>query len=140
MNCNLKSIGQNFRKMGKYWQIYVLIVPAVLWYILFSYYPMAGLQLAFKTYKVKLGIWGSPWNGIENFKIVFRDNAFWRAILRTIYINFGRLIVVFPAPIVLALMLNEFRMRRYGKVMQVVFTFPHFLSWVIVTTIMINLL
>ena len=126
--------------MRKYWQIYILIIPAVIWYIVFAYYPMAGLQLAFKTYKAKIGIWGSPWCGFQNFEAVFRDMYFWRSVGRTLVINFGRLLINFPAPILLALMLNELRVGRYKKVMQTVFTFPHFLSWVIVASIMTNLL
>ncbi len=126
--------------MRKYWQIYILIIPALIWYIVFAYYPMAGLQLAFKTYKAKIGIWGSPWCGFQNFEAVFRDMYFWRSVGRTLVINFGRLLINFPAPILLALMLNELRVGRYKKVMQTVFTFPHFLSWVIVASIMTNLL
>ena len=133
----LQKLAINFKK---YWQIYLLLLPALVWYILFAYYPMAGLQLAFKTYKAKIGIWGSPWCGFQNFQAVFRDMYFWRSIGRTLVINFGRLIINFPAPILLALMLNELRVGRYKKIMQTVFTFPHFLSWVIVASIMTNLL
>lgn len=127
-------------EMKKHWQIYLLIIPAVAWYVMFAYYPMAGLQLAFKTYKVRLGIWGSPWYGLQNFTAVFRDVSFLRSIGRTLLINLGRLIFCFPAPILLALMLNELRIGKYKKFMQVVFTFPHFLSWVVVASIITNLL
>jgi len=126
--------------MKKYWQIYLLILPAITWYILFAYYPMAGLQLAFKTYKVRQGIWGSPWAGLQNFTAVFRDVSFIRSIWRTLFINLGRLLFCFPAPIILALMLNEVRVGKTKKFMQVVYTFPQFLSWVIVASIMTNLL
>lgn len=124
----------------KHWQIYLLVIPALIWYIIFAYYPMAGLQLAFKTYKAKMGIWGSPWAGFQNFEAVFRDISFWRSIGRTLVINFGRLIIVFPSAIILALMFNELRIGKFKKVMQTVFTFPHFLSWVIVASVMQNLL
>lgn len=132
-----QKVAINFKK---YWQIYILLIPALVWYILFAYYPMAGLQLAFKTYKAKIGIWGSPWCGLQNFQAAFRDMYFWRSVGRTLVINIGRLALCFPAPILLALMLNELRMGKYKKVMQTVFTFPHFLSWVIVASIMTNLL
>src|SRR5699024_5154067 len=99
--------------MRKYWQIYILIITAVISYIVVAYYPMAGLQLAFKTYKAKIGIWGSPWCGFQNFEAVFRDMYFWRSVGRTLVINFGRLLINFPAPILLALMLNELRVGRY---------------------------
>ncbi len=133
----LQKVAINFKK---YWQIYLLLIPAAVWYILFAYYPMAGLQLAFKTYKVKIGIWGSPWCGLQNFQAVFRDMYFWLSVGRTIVINIGRLVICFPAPVLLSLMLNELRMGRYKKIMQTIFTFPHFLSWVVVASIMTNLL
>jgi len=101
---------------------------------------MAGLQLAFKTYKAKLGIWGSPWCGFKNYTAVFRDAAFWKSIIRTVLMNIGRLVIICPAPIILALMLNELRIGKFKGIMQTVFTFPHFLSWVIVASIMQNLL
>ncbi len=126
--------------MRKHWQIYVLVLPALVWFLIFAYYPMAGLQLAFKTYKAKMGIWRSPWNGFQNYEAVFRDVYFWRSIGRTLFINFGRLIICFPAPILLALMFNELRVGRYKKVMQTVFTFPYFLSWVIIASVISNLL
>lgn len=125
--------------MKKHWQIYLLLVLPLVWYVMFAYYPMAGLQLAFKTYKVKAGIWGSPWCGLQNFEALFRDSYFWRSVLRTLTINLGRLLFTFPAPIILALMFNELRLGKYKKFMQTIFTFPHFLSWVIVASIMINL-
>ena len=78
--CQLAAQATGLQKvainMRKYWQIYILIIPALIWYIVFAYYPMAGLQLAFKTYKAKIGIWGSPWCGFQNFEAVFRDMYF----------------------------------------------------------------
>lgn len=129
-----------FTLMRKYWQIYVLIIPVVLWYILFAYYPMSGLQLAFKTYKVREGIWGSPWIGVQNFRALFRDVMFWRSLRRTLWINLGRLLITFPFPILLALMFNELRIKRGKRVMQTVFTFPYFISWVVIAAILQNLL
>lgn len=76
---------------------------------------------------------------MQNFEALFRDSYFWRSVLRTLTINLGRLLFTFPAPIILALMFNELRLGKYKKFMQTIFTFPHFLSWVIVASIMINL-
>lgn len=135
-----KGMAKVWINMKKHWQIYLLVIPALVWYIMFAYYPMAGLQLAFKTYKARLGIWGSPWAGFQNYEAVFRDMTFWKSIGRTLMINFGRLFITFPAPIILALMFNELRIGKYKKVMQTVFTFPHFLSWVIVASVIQNLL
>lgn len=101
---------------------------------------MGGLSLAFKEFKANLGIWGSPWIGFENFKYVFRDPAFSAAVWRTIYVNVIKMAITFPFPILLALLLNELRMKRYNKMLQTVFTFPQFLSWIVVSGIVINLL
>jgi len=120
--------------------VYTLLLPGLIWLLLFSYLPMGGLSLAFKDYKANLGIWGSPWVGFENFKYVFRDPAFLDALWRTLYINIIKLVIQFPFPILLALMLNELRMKRGKKVFQTVLTFPHFLSWIIVSGVVINVL
>lgn len=120
--------------------VYTLLLPGLIWLLLFAYLPMGGLSLAFKDYKANLGIWGSPWVGFENFKYVFRDPAFLDALWRTLYINIIKLFIQFPFPILLALMLNELRMKRTKKVFQTVLTFPHFLSWIIVSGVVINVL
>jgi putative aldouronate transport system permease protein len=127
-------------EIWKHRVIYTILLPGFIWYIIFAYMPMGGLSLAFKTFKANLGIWGSPWTGFENFTYVFRDAAFWRALWKTVYINFGRMVFQFPAPIILALLINEFRPRRYKKFLQTVYTFPHFFSWVIVASLVTNLL
>lgn len=124
--------------MRKHWQIYLLIILPVLWYVLFAYYPMAGLQLAFKSYKVRDGIWGSPFNGIANFQIMLSDANFFRAVGRTLQINVLRLLLCFPAPIFLALMFNELRIGKFKQILQTIFTFPNFLSWVIVAALFNN--
>jgi putative aldouronate transport system permease protein len=133
-----------FRRLGaEIWRfrvVYTLVLPGFIWYLLFAYLPMGGLSLAFKTFKANLGIWRSPWAGFENFSYLFRDMAFWRALWKTVYINFGRMIFQFPAPIILALLINEFHSRKYKKVLQTVYTFPHFFSWVIVASMATNIL
>jgi putative aldouronate transport system permease protein len=120
--------------------IYLVLLPGVLWYILFAYFPLYGLSLAFKTFKANMGIIRSPWVGLQNYVYVFRDQAFIEAIFRTLKINIVRLICSFPVPILLALMINEVRLGRSKKILQTIYTFPHFLSWVIVSSIMINVL
>ena len=119
-------------------EIYFLILPGVIWFLIFAYVPMYGLSLAFKTYKANLGIFGSPWIGLENFTYVFRDPAFLESVWRTLWINLGRILFQFPFPILLALLLNELRMNTYKKAIQTVYTFPHFLSWIIVSSVLIN--
>lgn len=137
---NARGLQRTLIKMRKHWQIYIIILPAVIWYLLFAYYPMAGLQLAFKTYRARLGIWLSPFSGFGNFQSMFSDIMFWRSILRTFEINIGKLLVTFPVPILLALLYNELRIKRGKRIMQIIYTFPYFLSWVIVAGILKNLL
>lgn len=119
---------------------YVLILPGIVWYAIFAYIPIFGLSLAFKKYVAKLGLFGSPWIGLYNFNNVFADPAFFASILTTIKINVGRLLFVFPIPILFALMINELRLGRFKKILQSIYTFPNFLSWVIVASIMISIL
>lgn len=120
--------------------VYLLILPALIWYFVFTYMPMGGLSLAFKTYKAKLGIWGSPWVGLKNFESMFIDPSFLQSVLKTLYINFGRLLIEFPFAVILALILDEARIGRLKKPLQIVYTFPHFLSWIIIASILNNVL
>ena len=133
-----------WRRLGKsIWKnrmIYMLLLPGVLWYVIFCYLPMGGLSLAFKTYKANLGIWGSPWVGLQNYEFVFRDPAFFDSIGRTLSINLGRMIFEFPFPILLALFINEIRCGKYQKFVQTVCTFPHFLSWIVIAAVLQNFL
>lgn len=119
---------------------YTLLLAGLIWYAIFAYGPMGGLLLAFKTYKASMGIFGSPWAGLENFRHVFSDTDFLASVFRTLFINCGRLIFQFPVPIILAIALNEVKLSRYKKTMQTILTFPHFLSWVIVASVLMNIL
>ncbi|AZS17784.1 ABC transporter permease [Paenibacillus lutimineralis] len=129
-----------FMEIWKHRMTYTLLLPGLIWLFVFAYMPMGGLSLAFKHYKANMGIWGSPWVGLENFKYVFRDPTFIDAIWRTLYVNIIKFLISFPFPILLALLLNELRMGKMKKVFQTVFTFPQFLSWIIVSGIVINVL
>lgn len=139
-----QTIPRRLSRLGRdIWKsraIYGLMLPGLVWFVLFAYGPMSGLLLAFKTYSAKGGIWGSPWCGWENFMYVFRDAAFLRSVFTTLRINVGRLLFQFPVPIVLALLLNECAGKRYKKAAQTIFTFPYFLSWVIVASLITNTL
>ena len=128
------------RRILKHKEKYVLVLPGFVWYIIFAYIPIFGLSLAFKQYIAKLGLFASPWIGLSNFKNVFADPAFLQSIFTTLKINAGRLLFVFPFPILLALAINEVRLGRSKKILQSIFTFPHFLSWVIVASVMISIL
>jgi putative aldouronate transport system permease protein len=101
---------------------------------------MYGIQLAFKTYNFSRGITGSPWNNFRNFRNVFSDPAFFRAFFNTCFISLGRLVIEFPMPIIAALLLNEISRYRIKRLYQTIYTFPHFLSWIIMAGIITNLL
>lgn len=119
--------------------LYLMILPALIWYIMFCYVPMGGMVLAFKTYRYDMGIFQSPWCGWENFKTLFTDRDALAAIRNTFIISFGKLLFQFPVPIVIAVLLNELRNGRTKKFFQTVFTFPHFISWVVLASIFTNL-
>lgn len=129
-----------FRRIWKNKTIYIVLLSALVWYLIFVYVPMGGLMLAFKDYKANLGILGSPWTGLKHFENLFRDVDFWQSVGRTLKINVIRLFVTFPVPVIIALLFNELRIRKYKKVLQTVFTFPHFLSWIIIASVLRNVL
>ena len=121
------------------WLLYALLLPVLIWYLIFCYAPMGGLVLAFKKYSVRLGIWRSPWVGLANFEKMFRDRDLMRALRNTVIFGLGGIAVSMPCEIGLALMLNELRLKRVKKLVQTTVTFPHFISWVVLSGIMINL-
>lgn len=119
---------------------YLFLLPGLIFYLIFMYVPMSGVILAFKKYNARLGIWGSPWVGLQNYEFVFRDASFFNALKNTLVISFCRILFQFPAPILIALIFNELRMPRYKRVLQTVYTFPNFLSWVMISGILVNFL
>lgn len=118
--------------------IYLLLIPGMVYFAVFHYAPMTGLVLAFKKYNARLGIFGSPWVGMANFNRIFTTPTAVTAIRNTLEINFSRLLFQFPIPILLALLINEMRGTKMKRVYQTVYTFPHFLSWVVVSAIISN--
>lgn len=122
--------------------MYLLYLPLFIFLLVFAYYPMYGVTLAFKTYDFSKGIMHSPWadhHGLENFMSLFRNPKFFLAFSNTLEISVGRLVWTFPVPIILALLLNEIRSSKFQKVVQTIFTFPHFISWIIVFGLFFNL-
>ncbi|SDN97134.1 putative aldouronate transport system permease protein [Paenibacillus sp. yr247] len=120
--------------------LYIMITPGILFFLIFSYFPLYGLILAFKDFKFNLGIWGSPWTGLDHFQMLFDDADFWVAFKNTIVISLGKIIFGFPVPIILALMLNELRVKFFKNTVQTFLYLPYFLSWVIMAGIIFNLL
>ena len=117
-------------------ELYLMLLLPVIWYILFLYTPMYGIMIAFKDYRAARGIWGSEWIGLEHFKRFFSSFYFGRIVGNTLTINILSLLFGFPFPIFLALLLGELRNGKIRKVLQNVAYIPHFLSAVIVVSIM----
>lgn len=124
----------------QYKYFYLMVLPIVVWYGMFSYAPMYGVTLAFKTFDYSKGIVGSPWTGLENFHTLLTDPEFRRAFYNTIIISLVKLLVHFPMPIVLSITLYEFSRNKARRFFQTILTFPHFISWVVLAGIIGNIL
>ncbi len=126
------------RKLNKIlcnWQLYLFLLPALAYFLIFRYYPMLGLQLAFKKYRAVEGIWGSPWVGTKYFEQFFRGPNFGRLITNTLMISVGTLLISFPVPVLLALLLNQIPSKKYKKLVQTTIYAPHFISVVVLVGI-----
>lgn len=112
--------------------LYLMMVPGLVYYILFHYAPMAGTLIAFQDYNLMKGIWGSPWAGINNFKVIFESPEFLPIIRNTLLISLYKIVGSMVPDVILALMLNEVRVRWFKQLVQTITYGPYFLSWVIV--------
>ncbi|WP_374706689.1 ABC transporter permease [Paenibacillus sp. J2TS4] len=119
------------RSVRRNWELYLLLIPVIAYYVIFKYVPMYGVQIAFKDFMASKGIWGSPWVGFDHFERLFNSYYFWRLIKNTLGIGIYELVVGFPVPIILALMINEVRAPFFRKTVQTVTYAPHFLSTVV---------
>lgn len=120
--------------------IYLLLLPGLLYLAIFCYGPMYGIVLAFKKFNAGLGIMGSEWIGFHHFTRLFNTPDFGNAMRNTVIISFSRLLIEFPFPVLLGILLSQMRFQRTKRVFQTVYTFPHFLSWVVVSGILISFL
>lgn len=120
--------------------LYILLIPGLLYFILFRYIPMFGLIIAFKDYDIFLGMFDSAWVGLQNFREIFSSTDFKQVFSNTMIISLLKICIGFPVPIILALMLNEMKNVRFGRLSQTFLYLPHFLSWVVVGGIMLNVL
>lgn len=147
---NQNDIVPNYNKKVKFttrfkkdylsnWQLYMFLVPSVLFILIFAYVPMAGVQIAFKEYDFTKGIWGSKWIGFDNFIRFFEAYNFTSILTNTISISFYSLIASFPLPIIFALILNSFPKLRYKKLVQTVSYMPHFISTVVIVGMLMQL-
>ncbi|WP_342671805.1 hypothetical protein [Paenibacillus sp. O199] len=111
--------------------IYVMILPGLLYFLIFRYGPMGGILIAFKSYSPFKGVWGSEWVGMDHFVRLFTEKDFLLLLQNTLFLNLLDVLVAFPAPIIVAILLNEVRNRFFKNTVQTILYAPHFLSWVV---------
>lgn len=128
-----------FHQLLKYKYLYLLILPGMLYFAIFHYAQMYGIILAFKKFVITKSMFEMPWVGLDNFRKIFKYQEFWIAFKNTLVISFGKLIFTFPAPIILALLLNELKNQKFKKITQSILYLPHFMSWVILAGLMYSM-
>ncbi|GHV53370.1 sugar ABC transporter permease [Spirochaetia bacterium] len=132
-----KSISVLLRQEGA---LHIMLLLPVLMVLIYRYIPMGGIILAFKNYKARFGIFGSPWVGFENFQILFTMPGFLDAIRNTVVIAMAKIVLGIIVPVIFSLMLNEVFMLRLKRVVQTIVYMPHFISWVLMAGIIIKML
>ncbi|WP_338552395.1 ABC transporter permease subunit [Paenibacillus sp. KS-LC4] len=118
--------------LRRYWQLYMLLILPVAYFLIFKYGPMYGIIIAFKDFNFFQGINGSEWIGLDAFKEVFAMADFYKTLRNTLMLNFLDLLVSFPAPLFIAIMLYELKTAWFKKISQTILYIPHFISWVII--------
>ncbi|RJE88524.1 sugar ABC transporter permease [Paenibacillus sp. 1011MAR3C5] len=131
-----------FMRIWKQWDIQLMVWPGILLVFVFAYLPMYGILTAFMDYNIFTGgnIWANPWVGFKHFQMFFDSPEFYNVIRNTIVISLLKFIIGFPAPIILALMLNEIRHMMFKRIVQTITYLPHFMSWVIVAGLVMSML
>lgn len=133
---------QSLTYLKKYWTLYLMLVLPITYFVIFRYIPMTYIQIAFKKYSIVKNVWEMPWadnGGFEYFIKAFSNRDFLYALRNTVMLNLLDLVVGFPAPIILALLLNELPFKRFKRVTQTVAYMPHFLSWIIIAGMALHL-
>lgn len=141
-----KKTGGRRNLFARFWPLYLMLLPLIVYLFIFNYYPMFGLQIAFKDWYVRKGIWGSPWattdgklDLFKHFSQLFGTSLFKEKLVNTLRISLLKMLFGFPAPIILVLSLNELPSARFAKFTQSVSYIPHFLSWVVLGGIFLSL-
>lgn len=124
--------------LQRYWMVYLMALPVVLYYVIFHYLPMFGIVISFQNFRVTRGFLGSKWVGLKNFIDFFDGEYAWRNTINTLRISLYGLIFAFPAPILLALLLNEVKNARFKKMVQTITYMPHFISLVIICALVMD--
>lgn len=135
-----RSSGSKWASIRKEWGLYLMLIPGLVFLLIFKYTPMYGLVIAFQDFSIFRGISGSEWVGLKHFEKLMVNDQFISVFRNTVIISVYKLIFLFPAPIIIAILLNEIRKMMFKKVVQSIIYLPHFISWVIVSGLFINLL
>ena len=126
------------RELKRNYMLYLMAIPVTLYFLLFHYGPMYGVMMAFKDYRVGQGLWASPWVGAKHFQNFFNSPYFFRTLRNTLLISCYSILFGFPAPILLALLLNEVKRARFKRTVQTITYLPHFVSTVVMCGIIID--
>jgi putative aldouronate transport system permease protein len=133
----MRRLARGVSRAWKYRELYLLLLPTLLFFLIFSYIPYGGLLMAFQDFSPRRGIWGSEWVGFEHFEYLFSRAGFYQILANTLIISAYKLIFGMPVPIIFALLLNEVRFAFFKRVTQTLTYFPHFLSWVVYGGLMV---
>jgi putative aldouronate transport system permease protein len=128
---------RQLQRVWRYRELYLLLLPTVIFFLIFSYLPYVGLLMAFQDFSPRRGILGSPWVGLEHFQYLFGRASFYKILTNTLLISAYKLIFGMPVPIIFALLLNEVRSVYFKRITQTLTYFPHFLSWVVYGGLMV---
>ena len=127
-----KKRRSSIRRLMKNRNLYIMMLPGIVFFVLFRYVPLMGNVMAFQDYNMRLGIFGSPWIGLENFRYLFTTDKFLQVLRNSVIISLLKLLWGFPVPVLLALTINELRWVRYKRFVQTSVYLPHFISWPII--------
>nr|WP_280516917.1 sugar ABC transporter permease [Lederbergia sp. NSJ-179] len=134
-NVKKKKRAETFRRIKKNKLIYLMILPGIIYFIIYKYIPMYGLIISFQDYKPYLGISGSEWVGFAHFKRLFTSSDFWMIFKNTLVLFALQILIYFPIPIIISLMLNEVKNAFFKRGVQTIIYIPHFMSWVVIVSI-----
>lgn len=134
------AVRKSPKPLLKYWDLYAMLFPALVFLLVFKYTPMYGVVIAFKDYNIIQGVMKSDWVGLQHFRELFTFDEFPRVVRNTLIISLMKLVFGFPAPIVLALLLNELRLALFKRAVQTITYLPHFISWVVIGGLAVDLL
>lgn len=119
------------KNFGKQLGLQMMVIPCLIWFAIFCYWPIYGLNIAFRSYTVTSNLQTAEWVGLKNFVTILTDQYFWQSVVNTLGISFLKLLIGFPAPILLALMIYELQDGKFKRIVQTISYLPHFLSWIV---------